>query len=702
MATSFDHWSDRIGAANEPAARRALLAEVATWRARNLVDILAMREATYAVSRLHALLGDHEAAVREARSLVSLCHTSPAASAEQYAAAMAHLRGLGEPVPKMPAPRPERPSPRANRPEARERRERPGRAAQPSAGAPAREDASSRDQALELARAGDPSGAIAALQGRRGAPVDLLRAALQLARALSSTGDARDADLRDLDGWLRRRVGLEGRPARAEESEEAGPVPDDPLSRLLGRAAPRRRERRIEVIEAWAVAHPGRVDEIADAALRHHVEVSGLASPAPWLASVVGMALARGGARTAATVEELRAKGAFAVTAYAEEPARRLVALLGAALAAGWRFGGLRRGVMARGEPGERKLWTLRLERDGTERMVAVAPAADTPYAEGLSARIAQRLTRLCARTVLLAPGVGNGGLREAAGALGIRAFADAPADGVVLEALQGARAVEPSGEDEDRAERASPAVEAPREEEDRTPTPDADLVSALAASDVSVEALLPVVQRFRRRFRAIVTAERALGDAPDDHKVAAFLTAVHDAADPDEALPEGTTLAVRAAAGGGARAAGLLTGGPTAGRYGGPGIDAVVAIARALTEDGWRVHRVLRGATRREQRDHPVLDTLGEHLGGLWRLLVRRGAARGEIWYVAELPIEGRAAVPQLLLDARQRAVLLPIEPDLLTWYATLRGPEAIGWTGDEGDALRAEVARWGADEPG
>jgi hypothetical protein len=123
-----------------------------------------------------------------------------------------------------------------------------------------------------------------------------------------------------------------------------------------------------------------------------------------------------------------------------------------------------------------------------------------------------------------------------------------------------------------------------------------------------------------------------------------------------------------------------------------------VADIAKVLVDDGWSFFRVLRGTTRREKEKQPVLETLGDALDGLWRLLVRKGEVRGEVWYLGSLSPEGRAGVPQLLLDEHQRAVVIPVEPDLLSWYGELGGPEAIGWTGDEAEALRQAVASWSA----
>lgn len=692
MAAAFEQWNARIEATVEPADRRALLAEVARFRAQHLGDVAASREATFAMSRLHRLLGEEDAAVREARALLSLCQTAPRASDEQVSTASRWLAELGEPVPDLGV------GARPSRREKRQERERPERtSATREAQAEQKASASPRGaKALELASKGDFGAALRSLKGRRGPEMDLLRAWLQLSRALSNEDPARrERDLQDLHRRLGELVGAERAPEgapRAERPDQERPLPDDPLSQVLGQPAPRRRERRIEVIERWVAEHPDRVDEIAAAALEHHVLTAGLKAPAPWLAGVVGLALARGGQATRQTVDRLRSQEAFAVTAYDEPPFARLVDLLGSALERGWEAGGLRRGVLARDEPAERKLWTLRLTRGGVERMLVVGPSVDEPYPEGLAARLAQRLTRLCPRIVLFAPGAGNAALREAAAALGLRAFAEDPGEEALLAALEEARPVE--AVEARPAPAAKPAQEAPAEE---GPRPDALLTEALEAGAPASE-LLPIVQQFRRRFRAIQVGERVLGTRPDDARVVALLQAVHEAATPDEALPEGTTLAVRAAAMGGEASRQALTDPPLSERFGGPGVDVVMDLARELAQDDWEIFRVLRGPTRREQRDHPVLDTLSEHLTGVWRLLVRRGEQRGEVWYIAELPIEGRAALPQLLLEERHRAVVLPIEPELTHWYGSLRGPEAIGWTGEEGDALRSEVAAWPA----
>src|SRR5690606_17757936 len=160
-----------------------------------------------------------------------------------------------------------------------------------------------------------------------------------------------------------------------------------------------------ELVERFAEEHPERVDELAAAALEHHVLTAGPRTPAPWLASVVGRALSADGPATRATLDRMGQEGVFAVTAYQEEPFGVLVRVQRAARAQGLPTGALRRGVLARAEPQDRKMWTLRIGDGDAERMLVVAPTSDEPYPEGMAARLAQRLTHLCPRLVLLAPG---------------------------------------------------------------------------------------------------------------------------------------------------------------------------------------------------------------------------------------------------------------------------------------------------------
>ena len=201
------------------------------------------------------------------------------------------------------------------------------------------------------------------------------------------------------------------------------------------------------------------------------------------------------------------------------------------------------------------------------------------------------------------------------------------------------------------------------------------------------IEVLVPIIQQWDRMWRAIQAGER---DPLSDAQVERLLVAVDTASDDDRTIPGGTSLALRTAAAGGELSKALLLNGTPAKRYGGEGIESVLELSSAAVAGGWRVDRVLRGPTRRETREHPALGTLGGAMNGLWRVLLRKEEARCELWFIAALSPEGRAGVPPLLLSDHKRVIALPIDPDLLGWYGTLDAPDAIGWTGDEGDALR------------
>ena len=87
MTTPFDRWTPRIADARDEDTRQALLAEVGAWRALNLTDMRAQRDAAFAMARIHMLMDDRASALREAQALVSLCQTPPEASGEELEAA---------------------------------------------------------------------------------------------------------------------------------------------------------------------------------------------------------------------------------------------------------------------------------------------------------------------------------------------------------------------------------------------------------------------------------------------------------------------------------------------------------------------------------------------------------------------------------------------------------------------------------------
>jgi hypothetical protein len=506
----------------------------------------------------------------------------------------------------------------------------------------------------------------------------LARTWVRLAWALSAPDDAaRVAAARDVEAWLRERLAAEPvaapeKPARAERAprEEAPVVPapsgePHPLERLVGGPVPSKWRERLEVLEAFAAAHPGQIDTLAARALEHHVAVSGERSPAPWLATIVSQALAAGEApETRSTLGRLRDRGAFAVSLYGEAPFAALVGVRRLAAERGLSTGGLRRGVLSRGEPAERRVWTLRVEADGVERLIAAAPADESPWEGDLAARIAERLPELCPRVVLYAPGGGNAALREAAVAAGVSLADSAEASDLLDRAL------------------AVSEAERPRRRE--------EVLSELLAGGVPDHgALTEAISSYDRVFKAFRVAERTL-DAREDGEAdaarAAFLRAADAVAPPQVHVPEGTTWAVALAARG--VAAELALGG----RYGGPGADGVVHLARALAEAGRPVHRVLLGATRRERQRDPALRALEGELGGLWRLKTEAG---GEVAYLSDLTPEGRAAATRLLMDDRPRVAVIPVDGDLLSWWRAAGGADPIGWTGDEGADVAEALSR-------
>ena len=100
MTSPFSRFTDRMIAAEDEPSRRELLAEIGRWRAGHLTDVTALRDAAFAMARLHMLLGQRNQALHEGQSLVSLCQTPPEVSQEDWEAATAFLATLGGTPPK--------------------------------------------------------------------------------------------------------------------------------------------------------------------------------------------------------------------------------------------------------------------------------------------------------------------------------------------------------------------------------------------------------------------------------------------------------------------------------------------------------------------------------------------------------------------------------------------------------------------------
>jgi len=662
----FDVWAARVASAADDEARRGLLAEIAVARAKSLGDVPSTREATWAMAELYKQLGDANKAATEAQQLASLCRTAPRASKGQQRAAEELMSSLGLSAPTF--------SPPSSSGRDRSKKTKAGKK-----GA----DKGRRDDPLAAARGAAAEGQTrnvrSAAGDRRGPTWGGFRAWSLLADARRDHGDDAAALRRAVDaamGELAAGLGI-----KVHEP--------DPLSELMGEPLPSKRRAAIAALHGFADAHPERLAELANTAIDHHLEVHGNGS-AGWLSGLIGRALSQGLDEVKDHLAEVVRKPGFRM--YDAWAFHRAIRVATAAVDEGWRFAGLREGVLHREEPDDRRVWTLRLARDGGDKMLAIAPHATAPWPDGVADKLGQRLARLSRAALLVASGAGNAALRDAAQAAGVSVLDEDADDPTLLAALSEveARAEPPPAPRSTAGEASQPAAPA----EPSGPSAPEELTNLLTGDEApTVEALLEVLKRFRRPGAALRVAERA--EAPL-HRSPQLLRAVHQVEEPDRALPEGTTLLVRAAAHGVDGARELLADEGLAARYRVEGIDVLIELAAALVADGWEIFRVLQGPTRREQSAHPALETLSDGLSGLLRLLVRRGEVKGEVWYVASLPPEGRAGVPQLLLSDHQRAVVLPIDPDLLSWYGGLSGPPAIGWDDAGAEAVKAALQAW------
>ncbi len=671
MTSSFPRFADRIAEAGDPDTRKSLLRELAQHRATHLDDPATTRDATWAISQLLDQLGRKDQAVKEARELLALSEGDERREAQRWVSSL-----TGEVLPR---------DPRGERPPRQPREDRPQREARPP-----REDRGPR-QDRPMDRQLDPRGPRPDMGRPRGMDADLALLWVHVKRALASEDPAvRTDELQAMDQLLGARlVGGVGGDRQAENRRPARG--DDPLVRLIG-DIPSGREGRIHAIEAFADAHPDQIDELAFTAVRSHLGSSQPEGPAPWLAGILARALvASPGSRSRQALAELRRSPGPIATAFVDPMFDRLVRIAKTGARSGQTYAGLRRGVLPRAEAPDRKLWTLRLASDTGEVMVAAAAPDVSPGPE-LAEQLVRKLLELSQKVALLAPGDGNAALREAATAAGIPVFdGDAP-DTAVLEAF-GALPERPAREPRKPREPREPRE--PGTEADRPRREDgvAAVLARLSADGAPTEDELAALLRDGpRAWKIVQGADRALAGLADaDARAATLLSAVDATARDDQPMPEGTTLGVKIAASGGATTRAMLS----RPRFGGPGIDALVDVAAAAVGGGWEIFRVLRGPTKRERDARPVLETLKAELDAVWRLLLRKGEQRGELWYVAGLTAGGQAGVAQLLAEDHPRVVVLPIDPELLGWYAQLGGPPAIGWTGSEADVLLGELAK-------
>ena len=498
------------------------------------------------------------------------------------------------------------------------------------------------------------------LDGTTGDRAELARLFLGLARARNRGATRREHDLAQLEKRLGRYLGAkESRreEPRREESRREEPrsrkadappqsAEEQALAALIGGPVSNRRSQRARAIEDAAKSAPEQADAIASAALAHHVSDAGLAVPAPWLAGVVALARSQDAApQLDATVERLAAQGARCLEIYDETPFAVLVDVLRSA--SDRDFGGLRRGVLAKEADESRRVWTVRLSKDGTERMLAVAPDVDSAWNAGLVEALVAKLRGLCAYIALSAPGEHNQALRDAAVALGITIAEDD-----LLGALDQATAAQPAE---------APARQV-AEKPSRAPSPTAVLRDLLTGdSEPSVNDLAAPLGALRRVGEAFAIARRSLSDAQLDDRLALLLDAVEQAQVPVSRTLEGTGVVLDAASrfpeG---KVAAWLASEVGQARFGGPGLDQVVGVMAQLPQDqGWRVGTVLRGTTTRERKDDAVLAALGHNADALWRVVLRRQKDRKEIWVLTDLTPEARAAAVQLAGVEAPRLVL-------------------------------------------
>jgi len=435
-----------------------------------------------------------------------------------------------------------------------------------------------------------------------------IRQWIDLAEALAGDPAAALERVQALADRLRTKIDPSGgKPAQAKAQpakekapkERAAKAEPTPAKDSSNRPKPSPRD---ELLTQLAGLEGAALDEAAAAALRDHVRARGARRPSPWLITPVARALlASPDGATAKAITELGE--AFAVTAYGE-------AAFPMALAALRSHGGaVRRGV-SRKEPREERVWTV-----GDDQVVVVSGVRSEPWPSGVVDEAVRALGGRIKELNL--PGDGNQALRDA-----LSAAPAAPS--------------EPA-----KPEPAKP--EAPASQE---PSPFA-VIGALFTDGVRDPApYQEQVERLRRGIQA-VRPIRELLEAPVaqvDGPFAALAQAMHRAIPDHVQLAEVRGLLLRVAARGGEAASALLDGELSV-RLGGPGLGIVRELTGALLANGWGIHRVLYGVSRRERGAHPELKELEGDLGGFWRLLVSHGELRGEIWVLDSLTPAGELA---------------------------------------------------------
>jgi len=683
----YVRWTKRLSEVDSSEARRALMSEVAVHRARSLGNLIEVREATWALSQLHAAVGEHEKAVLEARSLLSLAGGTPPASDEEVASARGWLASLGVT---------DAPTVRIASRASEGRRKGRGRRDGPAS-------SSGRDASPGFLRDARRAGiegrfdeGLLRLKGKKGAAVEAVRSWLLLRQALVASGEEREGLLLEVEQYLARRAEVSKPEKRQKRGGEEGAgdasatmdlVPDDgPLGTLLGGMIPRRRQGLIRVVEAHAEAHPESIDSLAAAALQHHVTTLGERRVAPWWIGLVARVMCSPGCQqTEKTVGELA--GAYAVTAYSEEGFKFLVSVGRVAVGQGWQVLGVRRGLLKKGEPGDVRMWTMTLrDAEGHERVIVHGPFSETAPAD--PERVGQILARGAnlGRVVgVHALGAGHAALREQASAAGHGGWEETDPQALVV-ALAGLEA---------RPDRRRSGSDARGQAN--------EALRALLVDPVPLdpESLTQAVAAIRRRRDVCRVVREALPDL-DDTRVVGISKVCLSVWSEAARLPELTTLLVAASAKGGAASRALLTDPVHAAHMGGPGVDVLTDLAAIVGAEGWDVVRVLAGVTRRERETDTLLSSSAEALAALWRMELQKGEVRGDLWYLQVVSDGCREGLMKMLAKPGQRLMILPSGAEALGGDTGTDGPDALSWSGTEARALCERLAGWESPSKG
>jgi hypothetical protein len=415
---------------------------------------------------------------------------------------------------------------------------------------------------------------------------------------------------------------------------------------------PRKREARIRFLEEYLRENPTKLDSLVAQALKGHVEEEGLKRTAPWLAGFVVRALISSpSGETRTQLDQLLEQGAYAVTAYEEEGAKRGIALLASAMGSGWEYQGFRRGVLRDNRLDSLKVWTVRLSKGPSQRMVAVTSAKLEELDDKLIERIFGTVKRLSS-SALLWLDVESSRLTGLAEAAGLFCYTGEDHETILTELEN---LPEPAPQERREAKRS-------------------ELGDLLRGEKVpEVEALVPLVKGYRRTFQCF-EASRGLTDESlpaIGERFAALLKAAHEVAPETARLNEGQTIVVSQLAQEPEgpiktmlESEALLT------RYGGPSLYTLGALSQILLEKGWLLQRAVVGTTRREREEHAEL---GDLAAGLWRLLVSQEGREGEVWYLSTCQADTVSSLGALLQDKRPTIVVYPSDSPAADWTAGL-----------------------------